>query len=1774
MLMKRFIRTYQRLALISFLTFCVVWNFVFGAFFSFDRQEVKAVAVTWVGGTTGTWETGSNWSTAAVPTTSDDVTISSSTANIVITLSAAQVANFNSLTIGGDPTYTTELILTGSVGTGADIIVAQNGILNQQNNLEQTITNSMTIQSGGLLTHATNTIAHDYSVYFSVNTVTVQSGGSISVDEKGYGGSSGWGSPRGPGAGKWNSGGSYGRGTGAGHAGYGGKAVDTANTFMASAGGSPYCDITNPTTPGSEGYLGTNNENGGDGGGVIRIAASGTITLSGTVSANAGNGVGTTIYTSGSHGGGGSGGSINIQAGTIAGTPTRISAIGGNGGNDNNIEGAGGGGSGGCIYAQYTTANSLVGNFIQVAGGKGGQRGAGGLFYLKQVGQEGNLYSIGSGNNTYSVAETQQYVASLSLASLTIASSSVYTVTSTRSLSLSSATPVVGIGGSPTGTLKIDYGSLSIPESSTISNAVLELWRTATLVNSSSLQLTFSSNGILDLRHFTTSSALSLSSLTLQSGSLLTHGQNTTTQAHVVNISAGTITQNSGASIDVSGKGYTGYNFITNGYGPGAGVNNDGINQNASGAGHGGRGGDDVTADAGGAAYCSSTNPGTIGSSGAGGGNAADTGGNGGGFVGLTSSGSLTLAGTINANGSNAATSGGYGGGGGAGGGVRLSSGGVASINNAVISANGGNQGNHPGGGSGGGGGGCVYLIYTSAYTYTGATTSTSAGSGYTGGGTPAASGTWVVSSVNSAPSVSSFSPVVARDGSGRVTVTTTISDAESNTTTLFVDFSVDNGSTWASSTIYSDESWGGTGISAVTGTISNVTTSPSGRSIIIHWGSLSNSVTSTSQVKFRIRPYDGTAFGAIVSSSAFTVDNVAPTIPGNLSLVSRTISTLVLGLNAPTSTDSNFLDYYMYTASGLVVTTTSPIAITSSTDANFGDSNFNGATTTIFTTTSSPNSSFSFMLVARDAYGNSSETTSTLTAYTLASVPSSLSASVSGNQITVSWSGNATQYYASYSGGNSSWISATQYAFTNLTCGTSYTFSVKGRNGQNVETSSGTVSAATGSCSGGGIISAPPVVPTPVPEPASEPQPEPTPEPTQEEQVKKEPKAEVKPEVKPEPKKEAEKLIAKTEVQKTDTPTTNNTDASSDTSGPSDFVSAPSGESQPNIPIADAGIKVVKQGEVLKVTNSSAVTLQLDTAYQTVTLQDESGRVVEKIATQSAVPWTLSEGDGQKCITATFYDSNGNVAKQKVTCVGLDTVAPAVPQIKNLDTKILLQKNGKQVSVRGTTEPNAIVMLRFYKVSPISFHLIETAHAASEGYFLVSADDKGAWSFTFPDIFEAGKYEIEVSAKDEAGNISQPVKRGLVIAMEGVELAVQKTVDAVQIVIDNPEVERINETFVAPAVVGVGVANVAAGAQLPQVFVYLRYLFTQPFLLLRRKKYKTWGTVYNAFTKQPVDLATVRLVHAEKGQVVRSQVTDTQGRYYMFGDPGEYLLQVDKNGFSGVSNIVQHVQEDGSYLRVYHGDPVQVTDDRTEINYSIPLEPIGEDKPASKIIRTRVLQVIQHAISLTGVVMTGFSFIISPEIKIALFFFIHLLFYAISYKLTHTTLPESYGTVRFKDNKKGLHNVVVRVFDSAYNKLVTTTLTDRKGRYAALVGPSVYYVAYEKPGFEVKKSDTINFSSQKTKGLGGMIVRDEELYKAALDTPPKEDMVVTNTNQTENKYMVMPILPETAPVSTAPSALVDSTSMNVDMPEASEKKSDKKDPDPDDIIAQWKQNH
>ena len=329
------------------------------------------------------------------------------------------------------------------------------------------------------------------------------------------------------------------------------------------------------------------------------------------------------------------------------------------------------------------------------------------------------------------------------------------------------------------------------------------------------------------------------------------------------------------------------------------------------------------------------------------------------------------------------------------------------------------------------------------------------------------------------------------------------------------------------------------------------------------------------------------------------------------------------------------------------------------------------------------------------------------------------------------------------------------------------------------------------------------------------------------------------------------------------------------------------------------------------------------------------------------------------------------------------------------------------------------------------------------------------------------------------AQNLGKNISSGAKFVADQAKFVAQ----VVEVVADNPQVEQTTKTVIAPSAAAVVVAAVAPS--LASVVVpFFQFVFLQPFFLFGRKKRKTWGQVYNSLTKLPVDLALVRLLDGKTKKVLQSRVTDIQGRYFFITEPGNYVIEVTKPGFSFPSNLLQGIVSDGKLLDIYHGESVDVTESGIGITPNIPLDPAGANKTPRRIVWEKRWKVMQHIIALSGIILTLIAIYIAPAWYLYIFLGIHILAYFGFMRFVKPKKPTGWGLVYEKNSQSPIGSAVVRLFTKQYNKLVSTQVTDKKGRYAFLVGPSEYYVTYEKKGYKAASSGDIRIGENESDSI------------------------------------------------------------------------------------------
>ena len=381
-----------------------------------------------------------------------------------------------------------------------------------------------------------------------------------------------------------------------------------------------------------------------------------------------------------------------------------------------------------------------------------------------------------------------------------------------------------------------------------------------------------------------------------------------------------------------------------------------------------------------------------------------------------------------------------------------------------------------------------------------------------------------------------------------------------------------------------------------------------------------------------------------------------------------------------------------------------------------------------------------------------------------------------------------------------------------------------------------------------------------------------------------------------------------------------------------------------------------------------------------------------------------------------------------------------------------------------------------------------------------ISAEE-GTYAFIVP----VGTYRLHVEKEGYCTKetLAFPVANGLVSRNVVLIAIPQKTDNSLQNIVnqvdfqtkvlvedvkeftDNPFVEKRTENSVAPAAVAVATANVAvAGAATATAFPYLLYLYTlltHPSLLLGARKRRKWGVVYDAVTKQPVDLAIVRLINDRTGRIVRSTVTDREGRYFFMAGKGSYRMTVAKSGYVFPTAYLKNVREDVRFINLYHNETIAVSDDTT-VAANIPVDPLMKEKAPRRVFWEGIARRVQRSVSVLTILVLVAAVVISPTPFVISMLAVNLLMHLLFRRLAVGRQPKNWGIVYDQQTKRPIRNAIVRVFEARYNKLLETRVTDLRGRYAFLVGNNVYYVTYEKPGYQKKQVGPLDLVAAKKK--------------------------------------------------------------------------------------------
>ena len=252
----------------------------------------------------------------------------------------------------------------------------------------------------------------------------------------------------------------------------------------------------------------------------------------------------------------------------------------------------------------------------------------------------------------------------------------------------------------------------------------------------------------------------------------------------------------------------------------------------------------------------------------------------------------------------------------------------------------------------------------------------------------------------------------------------------------------------------------------------------------------------------------------------------------------------------------------------------------------------------------------------------------------------------------------------------------------------------------------------------------------------------------------------------------------------------------------------------------------------------------------------------------------------------------------------------------------------------------------------------------------------------------------------------------------------------------------------------------------------YLHLIFSEPLLLLFRKKRKKWGIVYDALTKLPIGLAVVRLYSKKDKKLIQTKVTDKEGRYIMIvKEPGRYYFSVTKPDYEFPTRYLKNDTQDLRYLDLYHGEEIEVKEKEGALTANIPLDPKEKRVLTEKeAIRSYVIKNTRVMVAYIGMILSLLVILIYPTVITIGALILHILMFLIFRSLIVPPKPKSWGIIYDEKTKQPIGQGIVRIFETRFNKLLETQVTDSKGRYAFLVGKNQYQLLTEKQGYQRKE--------------------------------------------------------------------------------------------------------
>ncbi|MBI4250344.1 fibronectin type III domain-containing protein [Candidatus Uhrbacteria bacterium] len=354
----------------------------------------------------------------------------------------------------------------------------------------------------------------------------------------------------------------------------------------------------------------------------------------------------------------------------------------------------------------------------------------------------------------------------------------------------------------------------------------------------------------------------------------------------------------------------------------------------------------------------------------------------------------------------------------------------------------------------------------------------------------------------------------------------------------------------------------------------------------------------------------------------------------------------------------------------------------------------------------------------------------------------------------------------------------------------------------------------------------------------------------------------------------------------------------------------------------------------------------------------------------------------------------------------------------------------------------------------------------------------------------------------------ARQIQEAAIVVNETVKETVEDTKPILQsaVVVSMPVVTAVNPTLYTSAL---------------NWYHYLNHLIAMLLTWIGlRKRRKPWGVVYNAISKQAVDLAIVRLFDKDK-KLVETQVTDKEGRFSFLPKPGEYTIDVKKPPFVFPSSLITGTS-DGDYASIYRGASVTLTKTDESIILNVPIDPPAPEQKgisAWEKIKGGFTQYSRITL-LANLVVSALLAIYTPEPFNVILLAVTYAFALYQIALMHR-FEKPWGIVFDALSLEPIPLAAISIFNADSKKLLRQRLTDYVGRFNFLAPAGDYLLQVSKDAYAFPPSTPVKIKKYKNMYTGGTVKvsKDKAIVKINIPLEPKADVQpVPNTAQSDQQ--------------------------------------------------------